>query len=494
MQTTTMNRSVRILDFPLHPPAFKRALSVLLSGLALAGSLLGHTLTAASDAATRLPNLFGDNMVLQRDASVNIWGWDAPGVEVKVRPSWGEPVVAVSDDTGYWKASIQTLGAGGPHELAIEGTGNVQLENILFGEVWLCSGQSNMEMPLKGYPNQPIVNSQSELLRANQPSIRFFRVSRQRSDVPETDVQGEWQVCTPRTIGDFSAVAYFFGDKLTEHLDVPIGLIGSYWGGTSAEAWTDRSTLAARFPESDLVVQSEQSPGPGQLFNGMIHPVIPYTIKGVIWYQGETNRVKPGVYASLFPAMVEDWRVKWNQGEFPFYYVQIAPFLYDGAHSVSSALLREAQLKASTRMNNAAMVVSLDHGNAGCIHPFNKRPIGERLAGLALKNEYGFRFLQTEGPVLREMKIEGSQAILSFDNAPNGIISLGVQLDEFQIAGSDKVFHPAAALVNRNGTLSVSSPEVADPVAVRYAFRNAPEATLFNIEGLPASSFRTDDW
>jgi sialate O-acetylesterase len=446
-----------------------------------------------SEGITRLPGILGNNMVLQCDTLVNIWGWDKPDIKIELKSSWGEAVETVSDDAGSWKASIQTPEAGGPYELTIVGTDTIHLSNILMGEVWLCSGQSNMEMPLKGFSSQPIVNSQEELLNADKPEIRFFIVERNRSHVPELDVTGRWEICTPDSIRDFSAVGYFFGRKLLDNLDVPIGLIGSYWGGTVIEAWTDRNFLESRFTEVDLLGPAT-NPGWGTLYNGMIHPIVSYTIRGTIWYQGETNRFAPEPYERLLPAMIEDWRRKWNQGDFPFYYVQIAPYQYDGCKNIGTALLRESQLKASSLIENAGMVVSLDYGNCKCIHPFEKRPIGERLAYWALKNQYGFSFLQTKGPELKEMRVEGNQAILSFDNALNGIISRFEQLDEFEIAGANKIFYPATAFVNGDSTLTVSAPEVADPVAVRYAFRNCPKATLFNTEGLPASSFRTDDW
>jgi len=468
----------------------------LLLVLLITGNLVfGHHAAATEDAGTtKLPSIFGNNMVLQREAVVKVWGWDKPGTEVVLAPSWGSEVKARANDSGYWEAGIQTLGAGGPYELLIQGSDQIKYDNILFGEVWLCSGQSNMEMPVKGFPNQPIVNSREEILKADKPEIRFFIVPRQSTAHRHTDLTGEWIVCSPEFIGEFSAVGYFFGSELYENLDVPIGLIGSYWGGTSAEIWTDTDVLKANFADKDLASPPEDHPQPGSLYKEMIHPIIPFTIKGAIWYQGESNRSRSHLYDKLFSAMVEDWRLKWGQGDFPFYFVQIAPFKYDGADKISSALLREAQLKASQSIPNSGMVVSLDHGNFDIIHPFNKKPIGDRLAYWALNKQYGYDYLLPEGPVYKEMKIEGNTATLFFDNIPNGLIYMKAELDEFEMAGSDKVFHPAKAVVTRESTVQVSSPEVDEPVAVRYAFRNYPKATLLNTEGLPASSFRTDDW
>lgn len=443
--------------------------------------------------ATRLAAIFGDNMVLQSDTNASIWGWDEPGQEIELVPSWGASVRVTTDETGAWRAALATPAAGGPHSMQVQGSSTHQFNNILMGEVWLCSGQSNMEMPMKGFSNQPIVDSQEELLKANKPEIRFFKVARKRSDSPQSEIEGSWQVCTPESIRDFSAVGYFFGDMLQQQLNVPVGLIGSYWGGTVIEAWMDSASLAEGFKEEELRKPGSQPRG-SSLYNGMIHPLIPYTIKGVIWYQAESNRSAPQFYQRLLSAMVASWRSLWQQGEFPFYYVQVSPFAYDGAEAVGTALLREAQLKAAEVIPNAGMVVSLDHGNCECIHPFNKKPIGERLAYWALKHQYGYGFLQAEGPTLKEMVIEGNQAVLSFDNAPNGLISRYARLDEFEISGENRNFFPATAYVNANGTVTVSAPEVSKPVAVRYAFRNCPEATLFNTEGLPASSFRTDDW
>ena len=450
--------------------------------------------TAEASGRTRLPAIFGSNMVLQQEAAVKVWGWDKPGTEIVVSPGWADEVKARANDSGYWEADIQTLGAGGPHELLIRGTDQIEYDNILFGEVWLCSGQSNMEMPVKGFPNQPIVSSREEILQADKPEIRFFIVERQSTETPQDDIKGEWMVCRRETIGEFSAIGYFFGSELNENLDVPVGLIGPYWGATSVEVWTDLNVLKVKYPDEEFVEKREGRPKPGTLYNGMIHPLIPYTIKGAIWYQGESNRSRPDVYDRFLATMVEDWRLKWGQGDFPFYFVQIAPFKYEGADNISSALLREAQLKASQSIPNSGMVVSLDHGNFDIIHPFNKKPIGERLAYWALNRQYGYDFLLPEGPVFKEMSVEGNTAILSFENVPNGLIYMKAELEEFQIAGSDRVFYPAKAVVNREGTVTVSSPEVAEPVAVRYAFRNYPQATLFNVEGLPASSFRTDDW
>ena len=473
-----------------YPSRLRLALPFLAAILALVGLAQAQPGGAGP---TRLAGIFGDNMVLQREARVNVWGWDAPGTRIQLSSSWGATAEATADESGYWKAVLETAEAGGPHVLTVEGVDTVHVRNILLGEVWLASGQSNMEMPMRGFGNQPITDSQRELLNANKPMIRTFRVERTRSDEPARELNGTWHVSSPATLKEFSAVAYFFADTLLGQLDVPIGMIGSYWGGTVIEAWMKEEVLAGNFADEELHTPGRQ-PGRSTLYNGMIHPLIPFTIKGVIWYQGESNRHRPQYYRRLLAAMVESWRTEWRQGDFPFYYVQISPYDYDGRHAVGTALLREAQLQALDDIPNAGMVVSLDYGNCLCIHPFDKRPIGERLAYWALKHQYGFDFLQAAGPVLREMTIEGNQAILSFDNAPNGIISRYERLDEFQIAGSNRIFSPATAFVNRNGTLTVMAPEVTEPVAVRYAFRNCPQATLFNTEGLPASSFRTDDW
>lgn len=467
----------------------------LLCGWLLAVALLAPAAAGVpgSPGVTRLAAIFGDNMVLQRDARVNVWGWDAPGTRIQLTSTWGGVATATADASGSWKAVLPTAEAGGPHVLTVEGSDTISVGNILLGEVWLASGQSNMEMPMRGFGNQPVTDSQRALLKARQPLIRIFRVGRNRSDEPETELVGTWQVGAPETIKEFSAVAYFFADTLHQQLDVPIGMIGSYWGGTVIEAWMSEQILADNFSDEELHTPGRQ-PGRSTLYNAMIHPLIPFTLKGVLWYQGESNRNRPHVYRRLLTAMVENWRAEWGQGDFSFYYVQISPFAYEGDHAIGTALLREAQLQALGDIPNAGMVVSLDVGNCLCIHPFDKRPIGERLAYWALKHDYGFAFLQAAGPVLREMTIEGNQAILSFDHAPNGLIFRYAQLGEFQIAGSNRTFFPALAFVNRNGTLTVMAPEVTEPVAVRYAFRNCPEATLFNTEGLPASSFRTDDW
>lgn len=447
---------------------------------------------------TSLPSFFSDGMVLQQNENAAIWGTDNANVTVSLSASWGEEISTRSDNSGKWKTTINTPSAGGPYTLNITGSEDVKLDNILIGEVWICSGQSNMEMPVKGYNSQPIIGSNEAILNSRNNQIRLFDTKRNTSLTPLDNITGEWQEAKPSTVGNFSATAYYFGKKLSDILDVPIGLIHTSWGGSKAEAWMDAQSLSV-FEEitlPDEIPERQKQHTPTLLYNAMLHPFVGYQIKGVIWYQGESNRLKPKQYTSLFPAMIELWRNKWQQGNFPFYFAQIAPFDYsqrpdDG----NSAFLREAQLYAMQTVENTGMAVTMDIGECNNIHPGDKEKVGNRLAYWALAKDYGFDGIAYSGPVYREMEVtDGKEIELLFDHAPNGFSSFGQKLSGFEIAGEDKVFHPAEAKINRDKTITVWSEHVVEPVAVRYAFENCVNGTLFNTEGLPASSFRTDDW
>ncbi len=456
---------------------------------------LGITLSLNAFTQTWLPSFFSDNMMLQQNENVNIWGQDSPNAEIIITGSWGIKKQTRAGNDGKWEISIPTTFAGGPYSITVEGTEIIQIDNVLFGEIWLCSGQSNMEMPLKGLTNQPISESNEHILQSRNQKIRYFEVEKNTSLTPLRDVKGKWKIAEPNTAKDFSAVAYFFGKKLYDMTSLPIGLIESSWGGSSAEAWTDKETLK-NFPEIEVPDEIDKNMPPQRtptlLYNAMIHPLAKYNIKGAIWYQGESNRQAPEQYKKLFPAMINLWRQAWGQGNFPFYFVQIAPFGYrDG----NAGFIREAQLYSYQHVENSGIVITLDIGDCNFIHPRQKREVGERLAYWALANNYGFDGFACSGPLYKEMEItENARINISFEFAPNGLSSFGKELTEFEIAGEDKIFHPARAVINRDRTITVWSEKVPDPVSVRYAFSNCPEASLFNIEGLPASSFRTDDW
>ena len=626
-------------------------------------------------ADVKLPAVMSDHMVLQQQSDARLWGWADPGEEVSVKGAWAKtfskPIKAGKD--GKWEQKLTTPKAGGPYTITVKGNNTVTLKNILIGEVWVCSGQSNMEMGMAS-----IENAQQEIAEAHHPNIRIFNVQNTQSLFPLDDVTGQWYECSPESVlkcgeyGGFSAAAYYFARKLQKELNVPIGLINTDWGGTPAESWTsnemlstmpdfagkianlsDKDTnkvmsqykidmakwqeamkkadpgttekwenpqldvsswkkievpstfensevgkidgvvwyrktievpaglagkkmalslgaiddedityfngtkigevkvwdharnykvngslvkagenvLAVRVldirkdggffakPEEMFVKLGDQkiaiagqwqykvsldtasvpraprpprrmnNQSPTSLYNGMINPIVPFTIKGAIWYQGESNSLKPTQYQTLFPNMIQDWRNAWKIGDFPFYYVQIAPYNYGKRNS---ALLREAQMMTLS-MKNVGMVVTMDIGNVTDIHPKNKKDVGLRLARWALAKDYGQKDLVYSGPIYKSMKIEAAKIRLSFDHPGSGLVAKDGALANFTIAGADKKFVPANATI-KNSTIVVSSDKVTKPVAVRYAFDNAGVPSLFNKEGLPASSFRTDTW
>lgn len=630
-------------------------------------------------ADVRLPAILSDNMVLQRNSETAVWGWADPEETITITHTW-QPNVQVSQTVkagpdGTWKVMLKTPEAGGPYTLTIEGKNKITLQNILIGEVWLCSGQSNME-----WPTSRTDNAEAELAAAaNYPQIRFFQVDKATAPSPLPDCSGQWKVCSPDTAASFSAIGYLFSRILCDELKVPVGMIGTYWGGTPAEAWTSRQALQA-FPEfepqlkeleqinrpvltgaqirqlqqdwNEQIVKTDPGqsgqwyaesyddsdwkmmpvPGlwnqdglekldgivwnrhqfnlpadwaqkelvlelgpiddaditwlngqkigqtdfyniprsyvirPGQaragknllairiwdwmgggglygrpeqiriypkgqpekavslagqwkyklsisyndlpgymdlrpldqnlpsvLYNAMIAPLIPYGICGALWYQGESNCGRAQQYERLLPAMVQDWRSRWGRGDFPFYYVQIAPYDYGNPDETTSALLREAQFRILSRLNNSGMAVTMDIGNPKDIHPTNKQDVAKRLALWALAKTYGRENIVYSGPLYREMKIEGNKIRLFFDHVGSGLTAKGGPLTHFAIAGQDRKFVPASAVIEGD-TVIVSSPDVPQPVAVRYGFTNSAQPNLFNKEGLPASSFRTDNW
>lgn len=445
-------------------------------------------------------------MILQQNSNVNIWGWTEPGKSITITPSWTNQIFKTkADDSGKWISVLFTNdGDFTRHSITItDGSQTIRLQNILLGEVWLCSGQSNMEMPMKGYKNQPVSGGNEAILKSKNSSIRLFTVKRNSQLTLQDTVSGKWEEASPAIVKNFSATAYFFGKLLNEMLDVPVGLIVSSWGGSCIEAWMDPEMLSA-FKNVNIPVKKEDIKEPNRtptlLYNAMINPIAGYTIKGCIWYQGESNYEDPDKYPALFKAMVEGWRKKWNFSQFPFYYCQIAPFDYGSiapkekqGGKYNSAFLREAQLKASNLISNSGMVVLMDIGEQNCIHPANKKEGGERLAMMALAKTYGIEGFAFESPVYKEMEIKDGKAILSFDKAPMWLSSFGKELKCFEIAGEDRIFYPAKAEIKRS-KIEVYASDVKNPVAVRYAFKDFIIGDLFSTEGLPVSSFRTDNW
>ena len=619
-------------------------------------------------AEIKLPAILGDNMVLQQETKAPIWGWAEPGEKITLFPEWShKQITTIADNQGNWMVRLKTPKAGGAYTLRIEGLNTIILKNILIGEVWLCSGQSNMEMPLQGWQNQPVQNSEEEIRTANFPEMRIFTVEKNTSLKPLKDVKGRWEVVSSESIRSFSATAYFFGKELHKNLNLPIGLIHTSWGGTVAEAWTSEKALrdlkdfdeeldkmdsiqphldeviangkkqkkefeeqiknppleflkasvntwesmtvpsiweengykvldgivwfrtTVNIPENwqnkdlilklgpiddiditwfngekigetkeegfywakereynipgsivrsgmnqiavrvvDLggsggiygtkdqlqlypaesgekkainlsgkwkikiekeapVVQFSENPNrPAALYNAMIAPLIPFTIKGAIWYQGESNVGRADQYAKLFPLMIRNWRNVWNEGDFPFYFAQIAPFEYMG-DGTQSAALRNAQRISSNKVKNADMAVLLDVGSMETIHPPNKEEVGRRLSLLALKNTYGHSIIAT-GPTVDKLKIKNHRAIVIFKNAQGGLVAGDSGLNNFEIAGKDGLFFPADAKVEGKAIV-LQAKEVSNPFSVRYAWKDKAVAQLFNEEGLPASTF-----
>jgi sialate O-acetylesterase len=449
-------------------------------------------------AEVKVPAIFSDNMVLQQQTEAGIWGKASPNANVRVTTSWNNrSYTARADNTGSWKVKLITPVAGGPYSITISDGKALTLKNIMIGEVWVCSGQSNMEMQMKGYKNQPVIGSNEAIATSSNKNIRLITVPRLASLTPLDDFNGEWKLCEPENVVDFSATAYFFGRMLNKTLNVPVGLICTAWGGTRIEPWISEAGIKnydwVKLPDISAPPQGNLSPQtPTVLFNGMINPIAGYGIRGAIWYQGEANRLEPVQYQKLMPGLAENWRSVWNIGDFPLYFVQIAPYDY-GPSPIISAYVREAQLKAASAGKNMGMACVMDTGEKDCIHPANKKAAGDRLAYQALVKTYGIKGIACDGPVLKEMKVEGNQVKLTFDNTPNGIMSINKELFCFEVAGANKRFFPAKAFVTNDG-VTLMSPSVATPVSVRYAFKDFIVGDLFNTEGIPASSFRTDDW
>lgn len=442
----------------------------------------------------KLPALIDDHMVVQRDGETKIWGWDNPGQKIKIKTGWSRKKFKTkANANGFWEVLIKTPSAGGPYEIEIKASETRVLTDVLSGDVWVCSGQSNMEWDAaRGYNN-----AAEEVKNANFPQIRLMDVKNTASKEEKDDIVGEWAVCAPENIENFSAVGYFFGREIHRETGVPIGLIGSEWGGTPSEAWTEAEYLYSKkeFDANNKIYDAgnkgngELHPHqPGVLFNGMIAPLLNYTIKGVIWYQGESNVGRATHYSAVFPGMIENWRDRWGY-EFPFYFVQLAPYNYGVEYS--GAMLREAQLK-SLKTPNTGMAVIMDIGNPNDIHPRNKQDVGRRLAYWALANDYG-KDIVFSGPLYKDHSTESNKIAISFDHTGGGLMVKGDEVTHLEIAGIDKIFKEAKSKIEGD-KLIVFHPDIKNPLAVRYGFHNTDEPNLYNKEGLPASSFRTDNW
>jgi sialate O-acetylesterase len=479
----------------------------------------------AARAELKPNSLFSDGAVLQQGVAVPVWGAGKDGERVTVKIQDQTAATTVKD--GRWLVRLKPLQAGGPFTMTITGDNTITISNLLVGEVWLCSGQSNMAFPLSR-----AANAAEATPTAGDSQLRLFTVRNRATDAPETDAAGSWKESTPDTAAGFSAVAWFFGRDLRRALKVPVGLIHSSVGGTPAEAWTARATLegdaelrqilerhaqqvkdydpaaaAAQHKQAlekhkQAVAQAEaagkkapqaprapadpsrSSSRPSGLYNGMIAPLEPYAIAGAIWYQGEANSGRAAQYQKLFPAMIQNWRQAWGQGDFPFLFVQIAP------HQGMTPEIREAQLLSWQKVPRTAMAVITDVGNETDIHPTQKEPVGDRLALAARAIAYGEK-VEYSGPVYSSMKVEGDRAVLSFTHIGGGLIAKEGDLKGFTIAGADGSFVAAKAVIEGDKVV-VSSPSVPKPAAVRYGWAKTPEVNLFNKEGLPATPFRSD--
>ncbi|RZK17575.1 MAG: sialate O-acetylesterase, partial [Hymenobacter sp.] len=409
-------------------------------------------------AQVRLPSIFTDNMVLQQRAACAVWGWAKAGSTVTVSDTWDkQKYTAKADAAGKWKLTVNTPAAGGPYTLSVSGDGPaMQLKNVLIGEVWLCTGQSNMEMPMKGFKGQPVLGSNEAILHSKNDQIRLYTVPRSSvTEAQENSKPSPWRVAEPEAVSNFSATGYYFGRLLQEQLHVPIGLINCSYGGSSIEAWMDAETLrqfaGVKIPaKGDTIKQVSRTPT--TLFNGMLHPIEGYGIKGTIWYQGESNYDNPDEYATRLATLAKQWRTQWAEGEFPFYYAQIAPFDYTRTSThkggkYNSAFLRDAQRKAQDQIPNSAMAVLLDVGEEASIHPMRKEPGGTRLALLALANTYGLKGFGAVSPAYESLTVKDNTATVRFKNAPMGMTTFGQELTGFEVAGADQKFYPAKATI-----------------------------------------------
>ena len=511
----------------------------LLLSLLLLGAMISANAAQpiAPPTGLRLAAIFTDNMVLQRDIAIPVWGWADAGEKVTVTIG-DQKAEATAGPDGRWTVKLAPLAVGGPVEMTVAGKTTLKRSNILVGDVWVCSGQSNMGMTVKGS-----LNSEQEIASAKFPKIRLYTVDRLPSDKALIDTKGQWVECSPESVGGFSAAGYFFGREIHKALDVPVGLINTSWGGTIIEAWISPATMA-KDPDNQYLTEKDQkgaeaypkalenwqqnkekltakwkddvekakaackqaprapqapqdpAKNPNRvavLYNGMVAPIVPFAVRGAIWYQGESNAGRSYQYRRLMTSLVTDWRTQWNQGEFPFFWVQLPNFMARAAEPGNSgwAELREAQAMALS-LPKTGMAVTIDVGEADNIHPKNKQEVGRRLALSALTVAYG-KPGERSGPLFDTIKIDGEKARIKFKQLGGGLVVKGEKLTGFAIAGEDKKFVWADASLDGDSVV-VSSKTVAKPVAVRYAWADNPDCNLFNKEGVPASPFRTDDW
>jgi len=513
-----------------------RVLKWAIPGLAAVASL---ATTQAAVADVSLSKIFGSNMVLQRGMEIPVWGWAEPGEEVTVKLGDHSATTKAGDDK-RWDVKLPAHKAGGPHTVAISGKNSITLENVLIGEVWVCSGQSNMQWSVDSADDADI-----EKLTAKFPNLRLITVPQVGTQEPQNDFGGEgWQACAPENVGQFSAVGYFFGRQLHQTLDIPIGLIDNSWGGSACEAWVRRdllkaddryNELLARWVDTEKTYDHDKAMAvyqvkreawqakvkearaakkpipngpraprnilagqhrPANLYNGVLKPIIGYGIRGTVWYQGETNAGRAYQYRHLFPLMIQSWRDEWKQGDFPFYFVQLADFRDESADPQESswAELREAQTMTLAKLPNTGQAVITDLGEAHDIHPKDKQNVAKRLARWALAKDYGIG-IPYRSPEFKSSEVNGNKIVVTMDHVGGGLDTFDVRKPVgLAIAGEDKVFKWAEGKIVGKDKIEVWSTDVANPVAVRYAWADNPVCNLQSLEGLPVTPFRSDDW
>lgn len=456
---------------------------------------------SSAQAKVGVPALFGDNMVLQQQSDARIWG-TSDAREVVATTSWSDNEFRAVVKQGRWELALPTpAGSCEPQRIVLrDADSELTLQNVLIGEVWICSGQSNMYMPLRGYTGQPVCDALPAILEAAEyrDRIRMITLPKHEAATPQYDFEGRWEVPAPETALRMSATAYFFARALTQALGVPVGIVSTSWGGSKIEAWMDPASLAAEGYDVEKINADPKLAPKSKcslIYNGLVAPIAGFTARGFAWYQGEANRKKAANYARLMERMVAYWRTQWNdlQNRMPFLYVQIAPYDYQQAAGTDAALLVEAQSDALDRIPNSAMIPTTDIGDERCIHPGRKRPVGERLAAAALVKAYGCKLPDALAVRFAGVEFGDGKATVRFDNARFGLTPQTAEVTGFELAGKDGRFYPATGrIVTSKPLVEVASPEVAEPVAVRYSFHNYAPGNLANTLGIPAIPFRTD--
>lgn len=466
--------------------------------------LLGFLFTIicfCSNAKVTLPDIISSNMVLQQQSNVNLWGKAKANAKITIKTSWDKKSYSLTaDKEGKWLQKVSTPTAGGPYTISISDGEELILDNVLIGEVWICSGQSNMEHTMTGYSGQPTEHSLEYINKAKESrNIRIATIKKNHSTTPLEDCETEWLTHTPGAVKQASAVAYYFAYCLQDMLDVPVGIICSAWGGSKIEAWMEKDIFVKNYPDTDLSFLADngkinaRNQQPTLLYNAMIKPISNYNVRGAIWYQGEANRDTPELYKDMQVKMMNSWRKTFNNPNMPFYYVQIAPYRYNDEKSFDSGFFYEAQQEIMKMDSNCGMALTIDSGDRNFIHPKYKREVGNRLAYWALAKTYN-KEVECEGPTYKSMEIEGNKIILSFNDGNTGIWTSTPSIKGFEIAGEDKIFYPAKARIINKKTIELYNDNVKAPVAARYCFRNFQPGCIYNNYHLPLAPFRTDRW